>query len=354
MAGALIPLSEAEGETLLRWYQIQGRSLPWRKREISPWEVLVSEFLLQQTRVETVVPRYPEILATIPVPEACARLKDEELHRLWSGLGYYQRARNLRETARILLNCYNGAVPQKVEELRRLPGVGEYTAHAILALAYNLPVPVLDGNIRRVLSRRFALPEPRHRPEIVEEWFAHLYREREPRDIVSALMDLGSTLCLPRAPRCSLCPLEPWCKAKQRGEPEKYPKPRPRKDLGVEELLHYWITWGSYFLLTRRPPGLLGDRLAPLTKRGSHPPLKINLPEGRAVLRRTTPPYSHRFTHKIWSITAAHYELKGTFLAEVRDSFLVPVEREQLPYLGLPRAFLKGGAQLFPELLGYH
>jgi A/G-specific adenine glycosylase len=341
------PLSE--GKALKLWFEKEGRNLPWRREGISPWEVLVSEFLLQQTRVETILPRYQEIVRSLSSPHRCARIEERELLYLWRGLGYYRRALNLKETARRIVELYGGSVPNELDELRKLPGVGEYTARAILVFAFHQRVPVMDGNIRRVFARRFALKKTQDHPDLFVRWFNDLYREGKPRTIVSALMDLGAQVCLPHSPRCTLCPIHPFCEGSARGDPEQYPEKIPSRTRPQESWIHLWITRGSFFLFIRRPPGLLGNHLTPPATPGTDPPLSLSIGGGTAHLLRTAPPYQHPFTHKIWFVTPAHYEL--TLDGEnSSEGELIPIPRELLDRTPLPRAFLKGGKSLFPEI----
>lgn len=249
----------------------------------------------------------------------------------------------------MMIESFGGEVPLDLRDLQTLPGVGEYTARAVLVFAFNEKIPVIDGNIRRVLARRFAIKDPDEHRDLLEGWFQDLYREEEPRTIVSALMDLGAQICLPRSPRCTLCPLNPFCRGKALGNPEQYPERTPPRTKPQEGWIHLWITRRSLFLFVRRPPGLLGNHLTPPAIPGTEPPPSLSIGGGIAHLKRTAPPYHHPFTHKTWFVVPAHYEIsfEGESSAE---SELIPIPREDLGRTPLPRAFWKGGKSLFPEI----
>lgn len=219
---------------LLAWYDRGHRDLPWRRpeRRRDPWSIWVSEVMLQQTRVETVLGYYERFLARFPDPDSLAAAPTEEVLGLWSGLGYYRRARQLQLAARALLAAEaEGKSPRTASALAELPGVGAYTAAAIASIAFGEPVPVLDGNVARVVARRLALSEPptgaAARRRLLAE-AAGLLDPARPGDSNQALMELGATLCSPRAPRCAACPLASGCAALVAGDPESYPARRPR------------------------------------------------------------------------------------------------------------------------------
>jgi len=208
---------------LLAWYRERHRDLPWRGTR-DPWAILVSELMLQQTRVETVVPRYREFLARFPTPEACATAGEDAILAAWAGLGYYRRARALHAAAeRIARDGW----PGDAAGLRRLPGVGPYTAAAVASIAFGEPVPVVDGNVTRVAARLLALDEDPTRGEgarRVRALARALLDPAAPGDANQALMELGATVCRPRGPRCRECPLAPGCRARVKGEPERWPR----------------------------------------------------------------------------------------------------------------------------------
>jgi A/G-specific adenine glycosylase len=215
---------------LLAWYRKQKRSLPWRGTR-DPYRIWVSEVMLQQTTVGTVQNRYTSFLARFPNLRSLARAREESVLAAWSGLGYYARARNLRRAARVIEREHEGRVPQKPEELERLPGFGRYMAAAVASLAYGERVPAAEANVTRVLSRLFAIEgtaERRSHQDRVLSIAERLLPRRNPGDLTAALMDLGQTICTPRQPRCPRCPVRKECRARRTGEPERYPERRAK------------------------------------------------------------------------------------------------------------------------------
>ena len=216
---------------LLHWFRRHARPLPWRKRK-DAYAVWVSEVMLQQTQVATVIPYYRRFLRAFPTLARLAEAPLERVLELWSGLGYYRRARCLHLAAQRVAQEFGGIFPRDYEQAHSLPGVGYYTARAVLSIAYNLPYSVLDGNVARVVARLWALRGSLHQPRFrraVECELDALLSPRQPGKFNQALMELGQTTCLPRAPRCPACPLRKWCRAYRLGRPELYPQPRPRR-----------------------------------------------------------------------------------------------------------------------------
>ena len=213
---------------LLRWYDENARSLPWR-RDHDSYRVWVAEVMLQQTRIAVVEPAYERFLAAFPTIGALAAAEEENVLALWSGLGYYSRARSLHRAARALEERGDDQFPQTWEEARALPGVGDYTAAAVLSIAYDLPHAAVDGNVIRVLSRLDRLARPDSRGEPHRSTADALLARRRPGDWNQAVMELGETVCIPRAPLCPTCPLRRTCDAFAAGVVEQHPPPKPRR-----------------------------------------------------------------------------------------------------------------------------
>ena len=247
---------------LLAWYADHGRDLPWRRTR-DPYHIWVAEVMLQQTQVATVTSYYERFLARFPTVEALAAASLDEVLKLWEGLGYYARARYLHAAARKVVTEHGGRIPEAAEELLSLPGVGRYTADAILSMAYGQDVPALDGNVRRVLSRAFAIDEDvtrgtgQRRLRVLAE---ELLPPGRAGDFNQALMDLGATVCTPRAPRCGGCPLAEACRAHQSGREKQFPVRRLRRAVPHYEVAAGVIWNGAgHFLIAQRPlDGMLG------------------------------------------------------------------------------------------------
>ena len=222
---------EETRRALLAWYDENRRDLPWRRTR-DPYAIWVSEIMLQQTRVETVVPYYERFLERFPTPADLAAAPEDEVLASWSGLGYYRRARLLHAGVREVVERYGGRVPEDASARRSLPGVGRYTAGAIGSIAFGREEALVDGNVARVLSRLHGIDTPLGRAETERALWSRaeaLVRGARPGDLNQALMELGARVCLPRGARCDECPLRSWCGARHDGRVEELPVPRPKK-----------------------------------------------------------------------------------------------------------------------------
>ncbi|MCJ7512384.1 MAG: A/G-specific adenine glycosylase, partial [Anaerolineales bacterium] len=253
----MIPLSRA----LLTWYAANGRDLPWRHTR-DPYAIWVAETMLQQTRVETVIPYYQRWMRRFPSVQAVASAGEQEVLRRWEGLGYYGRARSLRRAAQQVVAEHAGQLPRTRAELRALPGIGAYTASAIAAIAFGAQELALDGNLRRVLCRLLDFPQDPRSPEgerFLRQQALPWIPDGRGGDLNQALMDLGAGICLPRRPDCAHCPVSKSCAAHERGtqalrpmRPERKPIPKRIAAAGV-------VQRGRAVMIARRPPGgLLG------------------------------------------------------------------------------------------------
>ncbi len=246
--------------SLLEWYQGQGRQLPWRN-QADPYKIWVSEIMLQQTQVKTVIPYYERWLQTFPDLATLAKADLQLVLKAWEGLGYYARARNLHQAAQQIQGEYQGKFPDTLEKVLTLKGIGRTTAGGILSSAFNQPISILDGNVKRVLSRLIALSVP-PKQAINQLWEIsdQILDPINPRDFNQALMDLGATLCVRSQPKCLLCPWSKFCLAYSKGIQNQLPmnemaKPIPHKNIGVAVIRNHQ----DLILIDRRPPkGLLG------------------------------------------------------------------------------------------------
>jgi len=245
-------------EHLLHWYRETRREMPWRS-DPSPYHVFLSELMLQQTRVETVIPYFRRFTQRWPRLHDLARASEEEVLQEWAGLGYYSRARNLLRAAQSAVA--QGGLPSSAAELRKLPGIGPYTAGAIASIAFGLPEPLVDGNVERVLCRLDGLGgDPKKGPTRKALWAraAELVPEDQPGDFNQALMELGALVCSPKKPKCGACPLSGGCVAVSLGQPERFPETAPRKKPKPVQRAVAVIRKGKQVLLAKRPDtGLL-------------------------------------------------------------------------------------------------
>ena len=253
--------AESVVRLLLDWYAGSGRDLPWRHTR-DPYAIWLSEVMLQQTGVETVIPYYRRFLERYPTVFELAGAPLEEIIELWAGLGYYRRARNLHAAAQQVVREHGGRFPATLTGLQGLPGVGRSTAGAILSIAFDIPAPILDGNVRRVLCRLFALqgdPRARSAEKKLWSWAAALTAQQRPHDYAQAIMDLGATLCMPRHPACGVCPLADLCLAHRQGVAALLPEARPRKQIPLRHQVALVLEHDGRVLVRRRGlDGMLG------------------------------------------------------------------------------------------------
>ncbi len=247
-----IPHAQEMAQALVDWFSTQGRDYPWR-RTTDPWAILVSEIMLQQTTIPTVLGRYERWMQQYPTPAALAAATEEEALRSWEGLGYYRRVRALQAAAKSIVEHHGGNFPTTEAGIRALPGIGDYTVGAVLSFAFNQPAPLVDANVSRVFARLFNDPTPVDSPAGRKQHWklaAEMVHPTNPRAYNSAIMELGQAICTSGRPDCLLCPLRPWCQAEN---PETLPVKLPKKEITTME--HHDI-----FLLTEA--GLLLEKQA--------------------------------------------------------------------------------------------
>ena len=248
-------------EALLGWYDRVRRDMPWRRTK-DPYAIWLSEIMLQQTRVETVIAYWTKFMAKWPDARALANAPLDEVLAAWAGLGYYARARNLHVAAKKIRDEHGGVFPADAESVRALPGVGRYTAGAILSIAFNKPEPLVDGNVVRVLSRLYALEGHAKDPKLHAECWAIaelVLSLKRPGDFNQALMELGATVCTPSKPKCDSCPVAPSCHAREQGRQEEIPATPPKAARKHRTIEAAFVERDGAILLVRRPDeGLLG------------------------------------------------------------------------------------------------
>lgn len=339
-------------EPLLAWYDANARQLPWRESP-EAYRVWISEIMLQQTRVEAVKPYYERFLAACPNPPALAAIEDDRLMKLWEGLGYYSRARNLKKAAAVICENFGGELPKSYEELLKLPGIGSYTAGAIASIAYGIAVPAVDGNVLRVLSRLLLNNADILKPETKRETEA-LLKAVMPKDRAGtynqALMELGAVVCIPNgAPRCSVCPLASLCLACQRQVQSELPVKTAKKARKKEKRTVLLLRDAKGLLLHKRAEGGLLSGLYELPNFSGHLSEEELLAEiglDREAAKITPlPAAKHIFSHLEWQLAGYLVQVEDMqqpllFLgAEKKQYFRVSKEELESRY-GLPSAFL--------------
>ena len=333
-------LSELPG-LLLPWYRENRRDLPWRS-DRQPYHIWLSEIMLQQTRVEAVKGYYTRFLDALPDIPSLSQCDDELLYKLWEGLGYYSRVRNLKKAANVVMEQYHGVFPETYAQVLALPGIGEYTAGAVCSIAFNQPTPAVDGNVLRLVSRLTDDPSPIDLPETkrrVSQLLAGIYPE-EAGEFTQALMELGATICGPNwAPDCERCPCQRICLGFQMGTADTLPVKSPKKPRKQEDRTVFILSCDGRFALEKRPnkgllaglwqfpnvPGKLGtqDALDTVTSMGLRP---------REILREVEK--THIFTHIQWNMKGIYLEV-----SETSSNFQWFTEEEINTQAALPTAF---------------
>ncbi|AEJ42513.1 A/G-specific adenine glycosylase [Alicyclobacillus acidocaldarius subsp. acidocaldarius Tc-4-1] len=303
--------------------------------------------MLQQTRVETVIPYYDRFMDRFPTPLHLADAAIDDVLKMWEGLGYYRRARNLKAAMEVVRDRHGGRIPEDPDELRALPGIGPYTLGAVLSIAFNRPYPAVDGNVLRVMSRYSGIEEPVDLPKVkrqIEQDVAKALRYGTPRVFTQALMELGALVCTPKKPRCSVCPVASNCAARARGLTEALPKRLPKRARRRQIVVALWLTRGDSFWAERRPEGgLLGGMWqlpaveiddssaslewharACLTElRLGHAHKGDTIREPEAVVFERVCEASHAFTHLDWTVVVfapVGYDQAGGQLLEIHPS----------------------------------
>ena len=339
---------------LLNWYDAGSRTLPWRS-DPRPYYVWLSEIMLQQTRVEAATPYFERFILELPTIADLAAAPEQQLLKLWEGLGYYNRVRNLQRAAQIVVDTYGGELPADFELLLQLPGIGRYSAGAIASIAFGLPVPAVDGNVLRVLSRVLESPAPIDREETKRQMGVAISRRLppdRPGDFNQALMELGAMVCLPNgAPRCEVCPLCPLCLAHHNGTISEYPRKAPKKARRCETRTVLVLFRRSEVAIRQRPAtGLLRGLWELPNLEGALTPEEIRklladwgLSAGYPIALGEA---RHIFTHLEWQMTGWAVAVEGE---PVQPLLFVPPEQLREEFC-LPSAF-RAYADRIPGLI---
>lgn len=307
-------------QKLLEWYAVNGRELPWRIKggaHPDPYVVLVSEFMLQQTTVKTVIPYFHRFMERFPTISDLAAASEEEVYLYWQGLGYYTRAKSLHRTAKMIVEDFGGVFPQDKADVLKLKGIGPYTVASFLALAFNQPETVIDGNVIRVICRLYHLMEPAADiAEIIKEKAEALTDKENPADYASAVMDLGAMVCTPKNPQCLLCPWQKHCRSKDDGALENIPNRRKlEKKVKQGRVFLLFNSKGEVYIRKRTEKGLLSGLY--------EFPWQENEDENAYGGTDTGKEVSHVFTHfklilKIFRAETEKFETDGFFAAPAK------------------------------------
>ena len=335
-------------DNLLDWYDANRRSLPWRAAPglfAEPYHVWLSEIMLQQTTVATVKGYFEKFLNRWPTVSALATSPLEDVLQEWAGLGYYARARNLHKCAQAVVTRHNGAFPTNEAALRALPGIGDYTAAAIAAIAFGEAAAVVDGNVERVVSRLFRIADPLPGgKKAIKAATVDITPSHRPGDFAQAMMDLGSGVCTPKKPKCLLCPLHRACAAKAEGDMEAYPVKAAKKPKPTRRAVSFWLVHDGHILLERRAPkGLLGGMpglfSSPWIERTDFPakPEWLNHKPSDDYWKPAHGIAKHTFTH--FHLETKLLQAKASTRYNVENGFWHPLDA--LDQVGLPTVFKK-------------
>ena len=326
---------------LLLWYEQNKRALPWRENP-TPYRVWVSEIMLQQTRVEAVKEYFVRFMSALPTVEALAECEEEKLLKLWEGLGYYSRVRNMQKAAKILVGFYGGEFPRDVRALKELPGIGSYTAGAIASIAFGLPVAAVDGNVFRVASRleenATRINDPAYR-KYLENALSAVYPDNSAdcSAFTQSLFELGALICKPQTPECARCPLTGICRAYQHNTQSQFPVMPEKKGKRMEKVFVFMIETPQGFCIRRREEGVLrgmNEFPSALFEEGDLPEKILNewgMYEFTEISRRN---YVHIFTHIRWDITCIwiqteHAPFDAYSLSEIEENISLPTAFKQ-------------------------
>ncbi|UOQ43659.1 A/G-specific adenine glycosylase [Halobacillus salinarum] len=329
-------------DSLINWFKTEQRTLPWRDNQ-DPYRVWISEIMLQQTRVDTVIPYFNNFLTKFPTPEALAEADEQEVLKAWEGLGYYSRARNLQNAVCEVVEAYGGIVPSDPDELGKLKGVGPYTKGAILSIAYDLPEPAVDGNVMRVLSRILKVEDDIAKQSTRKLFEAMVYRlisKSDPSSFNQGMMELGALICTPKSPSCLLCPVQEQCRAFSEGIETELPvKSSKKKQKKLPFVTLFVQNESGEVLVEKRPDqGLLASMwqypMVPLTdvdeadvRTWFYGEYGLTLEIGESIDK-----VKHVFSHLIWEMQVVPAVVTGGELDRERAEFVDSKKIFELPF----------------------
>ena len=329
-------------EPLMQWYQLNKRDLPWRNTK-NPYHIWVSEIMLQQTRVEAVKPYYARFLETLPTIKDLAEADEETILKLWEGLGYYSRVRNMQKAAIQIMEDHHGNFPNDHKQLLKLKGIGPYTAGAVGSIAFDLSIPAVDGNVLRVMSRLTADASDISLQVTKKDWeerLTEIMPEKQSGNLNQALMELGATVCIPNGvPKCETCPVRKFCEGYRRGNPQLYPVKAEKKSRIQEYLNLFFCVYEDKIAVHKRPAKGLLSSLWELPNASREVAIPAALQEAGILNAEITPMKNqkHIFTHIEWHMDC--YFVKVSQKTESDLVWLSQAEAEES--FALPSAFKK-------------
>lgn len=340
-------------DRLLEWFDENKREMPWRKTS-DPYAIWVSEIMLQQTQVDTVIPYYIRFMERFPTIHDLAVATLEEVHTYWQGLGYYRRAENLQKGAKLVDERWNGVFPRDPKLVKEIPGIGPYTLGAICSIAFHIPLPAVDGNVMRVLSRQFKIADDigvAKNRKIFEEKVMALMPS-DPHNFNQALMELGALVCTPKNPKCSSCPMEKICAAHLQSCEEEYPVKAKKMKVAEERYKLLIIQKGNRYGMEKRPEsGLLANLWGfSMIKEKEWDTLKINSLEAITLDEVT-----HVFTHKKWYMTPIIIKWSQTLEKYLKEEGLIGdtfsyVDFKEIKHIPVATAFKKVIKEITKEI----
>ncbi|PKM55196.1 MAG: A/G-specific adenine glycosylase [Firmicutes bacterium HGW-Firmicutes-5] len=334
--------------SLLKWYKQNHRKLPWRATR-DPYKIWLSEIMCQQTQVATVISYYNRFLETYPDIISLSKASEDDVYKLWEGLGYYSRAKRLMQCARVITQNYDGVFPRTYEEIIDLPGIGPYTAGAIASIAFDIKIPAVDGNVLRVYSRLYNIEEDVGKQVTKKKIEAMVSADlpKDVRDYNQALMELGALICVPKNPRCEICPVCKFCIAREKNSQNSLPIKTPKAKKVVKKMMVAYVIFEDLLLIEKRgTEGLLANLwgfpiVEVIEDHGSKEMMayledNYGLYVTEEVIITTK---KHIFTHLIWEMTLIRYKPRSIPIIE--DPEVVWIHPEAISNYPLPTAFLK-------------
>jgi A/G-specific adenine glycosylase len=334
--------------SLLKWYKHHHRKLPWRLTR-DPYKIWLSEIMCQQTQVATVISYYTRFLETYPDLLSLSKAKEDDVYKLWEGLGYYSRAKRLMLCARVVAQNYGGVFPKTYEEIMDLPGIGPYTAGAVASIAFDIKVPAVDGNVLRVYSRIYGVEEDIGKPYTKKKIEAMVSADlpEDVRNYNQALMELGALICVPRNPKCDICPVNNFCRAREKNIQNILPIKTPKAKKQLKKMMVAYVVFEDQLLLEKRgTEGLLANLWGfPIIEVKEDHPTKemmayleenygLHVTEEAVITTK-----KHVFTHLIWDMTFVRF--KASSIPIIEDPEVAWIHPEAIRNYPLPTAFLK-------------